>query len=90
MTLAGDQEWDFPVSLSPCSDSQFLRVQGPPGPAGRRGEKVTYGLDVTLPGSRDVADGTLGLWVPRWPFDLFLSLSSLYRGSLVAPGTLQW
>lgn len=65
MTLAGDQEWGFPVSLSPCLDSQFLCVQGPPGPAGRRGEKVTYGLDVIFPGSRDVADGTLELWAPR-------------------------
>ncbi|CAO2633498.1 Collagen alpha-1(VII) chain, partial [Lemmus lemmus] len=60
VTLAGNQEWDFPVSLSPCSDSQFLHVQGPPGPAGRRGEKVAYVLDVTLPGSRQGDSGPPG------------------------------
>lgn len=78
------------MSLPPCLGSQCLRVQGPPGPTGRRGEKVGYGLTVILPGYRDMADGTLGPSVPRWPFDLSLSLSSLHRGSLVALGILQW
>lgn len=41
-------------------------------------------------GNRDMADGTLGPSVPRWSFDLSLSLSSLRRESLVALGILQW
>lgn len=78
------------MSLPPCLGSQCLHVQGPPGPAGRRGEKVGYGLAIILPGSRDVTDGTLGPSVSRWPFDLCLSLFSLPRESLVALGILQW
>lgn len=46
----------------PILGSRFLHAQGPPGPAGRRGEKVGHGLGVSPP--------YLGLWqVGLWAFE---------------------
>lgn len=45
----------------PILGSRFLHAQGPPGPAGRRGEKVGHGLGVSPPILGIVAGGTLGL-----------------------------
>lgn len=74
----------------PILGSRYLHVQGPPGPTGRRGEKVGHGLGSVLQVPGIVEGGILGPWVPRWVPDPSLSLSFLHRGSLVVLGTPQW
>lgn len=49
----------------PILGSRFLHAQGPPGPTGRRGEKVGHGLGVSPRYTRDCGRGDPGPLSPH-------------------------